>query len=132
MTDRSNQEFICKHCSLSSIIFVRFFSSLKTRFASSLFSFLIELSLFPMIKKKKKKTSPSCKEIYKSYGYFFFQFTFPLVLWYPAPHSENWIGSLFWFFFNLRNHWSMLRRLSHIYINFFSPGTLKKSPFHEM
>lgn len=71
-------------CSHSTVIFARLFSPLAIRFASSLFSFLIELTLFPMI--KKKKGSPSCKEVYKSHRYFFFQFTFPLVLWYPAPH----------------------------------------------
>lgn len=81
--------------------------SLRIRFASSLFSFLIELSLFPMI---KKNTSPSCGKVYKSHGYFFLQFTFP---WFWV--SNTTFMKLDWefvCFFNLRNHWFMLGWLS--------------------
>lgn len=95
---------------LSALIFTRFFHSLRIRFASSLFSFLIELSLFPMIKNIYIPPLVVGRFI-KAMDISFCSSLFP---WFWV--SSTTFMKLDWefvCFFNLRNHWFMLGWLSH-------------------
>lgn len=94
--------------SLSLVIITRFFRSLRIRFASSFFSYWVKFISHDKKKRKKKKKTPLVVKRFINHGYFFFRFTFPLILWYPEPHVENWIEQGF---FNLRNHWSMFKMI---------------------